>query len=272
MLSALRPAFSACLLLTALLGAAPASADPPAATPSQTIVLQHTVPGELLKSLHWDNAKELPAGVTQITTVPASNALAVVATPDGFTQVKEIVALADIAPRQVKMEFALAALTDAQLKGLGIRFDPPAIPASTHAKATPTGYASAAATAAFLRKLHTRGVPVQSMTMTTTSNVDGSATFTGGISLPHLDGVTFAATPRVGDDGAVTLLLHPQALGHVAGNARLLGTSVATMEEARLMRTVRAGQTVVLTPLFTDMADPHKRFVLFVTPTVLPQK
>lgn len=257
-------------LAAAFLSAGPTTAQSAPAAP-QTIVLQHTVPGELLKSLHWDNAAELPAGVTQVTAVPASNSLSVVATPDGFAQVQEIVALADVAPRQVKMEFALAALTDAQLKAFGIRFDPPAIPASAHAKATPTGYASAAATAAFLRKLQTRGVPVQSMTMTTTSNVDGSATFTGGMALPQLEGVTFAATPRVGDDGAVTLLLHPQVLGHATGNAHRSGTAVATLEEARLMRTVRAGQTVVLTPLFPDMAQPNKRFVLFVTPTVLPK-
>lgn len=272
MLPALRHALPACLLLTALLGASPVPAAPPAAMPSQTIVLQHTAPGELLKSLHWDNTAELPAGVTQVTAVPASNSLSVVATPDGFAQVQEIVALADIAPRQVKIEFTLAVLTDAQLKGSGIRFDPAAIPAPAHPKATPTGYTTAAATAAFLRKMHTRGVPVQSMTMTTTSNVDGSATFTGGTALPQLEGLTFAATPRVGDDGAVTLLLHPQALGHAAGNAPRAGTAVATLEEARLMRTVQAGQTVVLTPLFPDMAQPNKRFVLFVTPTVLPAK
>lgn len=259
-----------CLAL-AFLSAGPTTAQSAPAA-SQTITLQHVLPGELLKSLHWDNARELPAGVTQITALPASNSLAIVATPDGYAQVREIVTLADVAPRQVKIEFALAALTDAQLQAFGIRFDPAAIPASAHAKATPTGYAPAATTAAFLRRLHTRGVPVQSMTLTTTSNVDGSLTLTGGTSLPHLDGVTFAATPRVGDDGAVTLLLHPQALGHAAGNARRSGTSVATLEEARLMRTVRAGQTVVLTPLFPDMAEPQKRFVLFVTPTVLPAK
>ncbi len=257
-------------LAAAFLSAGPTLAQSAPAAP-RTIVLQHIVPGDLLKSLHWDNAADLPAGVTQITALPTTNALAVIATPDGFAQVQEIVALADIAPRQVKMEFALAALTDAQLKAFGIRFDPPAIPASAHAKATPTGYASAAATAAFLRKLHTRGVSVQSMTLTTTSNVDGSATFTGGTALPQLEGVTFAATPRVGEDGAVTLLLHPQVLGHAASNARRSGTAVATLEEARLMRTVRAGQTVVLTPLFPDMAQPNQQFVLFVTPTVLPQ-
>ena len=261
---------AAICLAAALLSAGPTLAQSAPAAP-QTIVLQHVVPAELLKSLHWDNAKELPAGVSQITAQPTTNALTVVATPDGFAQVQEIVALADVAPRQVKIEFALAVLTDAQLKSSGIRFDPAAIPAPAHPKATPTGYAPAAATAAFLRKMHTRGVPVQSMTMTTTSNVDGSATFTGGTALPQLEGVTFAATPRVGDDGAVTLLLHPQALGHAASNAPRSGTAVATLEEARLMRTVQAGQTVVLTPLFADMAQPNKRFVLFVTPTVLPQ-
>ncbi len=258
-------------LAAALLSAGPAAAQSAPAAP-QTIVLQHVVPGDLLKSLHWDKAAALPAGVTQITAQPATNALSVVATPDGLAQVQEIIALADVAPRQVKIEFTLAALTDAQLTASGIRFDPAALPAAALPKATPTGYAPAAAAAAFLRKLHTQRVPSQSYTVTTASNVDAVSTLTGGTSLPQIDGLTFAATPRVGDDGTVTLLLHPQALGHIAGTARPQGTSVATLEEARLMRTIPAGQTVVLTPLFADMAQPNKRLVLFVTPTVLPAK
>ena len=273
-----RPVLPAFLMLAALLGAHPAPADTPAApaatapAASQTITLQHILSGDLLQSLHWDKAEELPTGVTKITALPATNALSIVATPDGFAQVQEIVALADVAPRQVKMEFTLAVLTDAQLKASGIHFDPAAIPAPVHPKETPTGYASAAVTAAFLRKLQTRRVPLQSITLTTASNVDAASTLTGGTSLPQIEGLTFAATPRVGDDGTVTLLLHPQALGHAADTARPAGTTVATLEEARLMRTVSAGQSVVLTPLFADMAQPHQHLVLFVTPTVLPAK
>lgn len=258
-------------LAAAFLSAGPTTAQSAPAAP-QTIVLQHTVPGDLLKSLHWDNAKELPAGVTQITAVPASNALAVVATPDGFTQVKEIVALADIAPRQVKVEYALTGLTAAQIKSSSISFDLIPVPGIAGMQPGQMKYAAGKKVTAFLRTLQARKLCPASSTVMTTSNVDTSLTLSSfPSSLPNLETLNFAFTPRIGDDGVDVLALRPLATWRVPGKLDADGTPATRTEGLTSERGVRDGDTLVFINLFTGAAGAGKQLALFVTPTALPK-
>ena len=266
----LLPAF---LTLTALWAALPAPADmpaPPAAT-SQTITLQHVVPGDLLKSLHWDKAADLPAGVTQITALPASNSLTVIATPDGLAQVQEIIALADVAPRQVKVEFALAGLTDADVKASGIPFDLIPLPDAAGKVRSEMKYAAGAKVTAFLRTLQTRQLCPPFSTVTTTNNVDTSLKLSFFPTLPNLEMLNFAFTPRIGDDGADILALHPLATWRVPGKLDADGTPATSTEGLRSERGVRDGDTLVFINLFAGAAGTGKQLALFVRPTALPK-
>jgi len=258
-------------LLPLCLAAAFLSAGPiMAQSAPQTIVLQHTVPGELLKSLHWDNAKELPAGVTQITALPTTNALSIVATPDGFAQVREIVTLADVAPRQVKIEFALVDMTDAELKESGIRL--------TQAAHDPTGYATGIPVLELRQKLEKNGRPVETLRATLTSNVDGTFDFHADKPLPplptmpNIEAFTYGITPRVNGNGTITLMLHPHATWRVAGAD---GKPASKTEGLYVTRTVQSGDTLLIAKLFEGAAglfmgvDSH--LLLFVTPTALPK-
>lgn len=264
------PKLPLCLAVICL-SAGPATAQSAPAAP-QTIVLQHIVPGDLLKSLHWDNAKDLPAGVTQITAQPTTNALAVVATPDGFAQVKEIVALADVAPRRVKMAFALAGLTDAQIKASGIDFDLIPVPGVKGIPPKIIKYASGKKVTTFLRTLQTRRVCPPASVLTTTTNTDAKLLLSRYPLLPNVKGVVLEANPRLGEDGTITLALSPLVVWHVPGKANPDGTPQLATEGLRGDRTVRNGETMVYVNLFAGSAGPNKRLLLFVTPTVLPQK
>lgn len=258
-------------LAAIFLSAGPATAQSvPAA--SQTITLQHVVPGDLLKSLHWDKAADLPEGVTQITAQPATNSLAVVATPDGFAQVQEIVALADIAPQQVRMEFALAALTDAQVKASGINFDRISVPGVTGIPPKTMKYASGKKVTAFLRTLQARKICPPASTLTTTANVDAKLILPGYFHLPNIKTLVLEATPRVGENGDVTLALSPLAAWSVPGKLDADGTPALATEGLQGDRTVRNGETLVYVNLFAGSAGPNKRLLLFATPTVLPEK
>ncbi len=259
-------------LAAAFLSAGPTTAQSVPAAP-QTIVLQHTVPGELVKSLHWDDAKELPAGVTQITAVPASNALSIVATPDGFAQVQEIVALADVAPRQVKVDYALIGLADADVNASGIPFDLIPVPGIAGRQPGEMKYAAGTKVTAFLRTLQARKLCPAASTVTTTSNVDTSLRLSAfPASLPNLEALNFAFTPRVGDDGVDTLALRPLATWRLPGKRDTDGTPATRTEGLTSERSVRDGETLVFINLFPGAASAGKQLALFVTPTALPAK
>lgn len=258
-------------LAAAFLSAGPTLAQSAPAAP-QTIVLQHTVPGDLLKSLHWDNAKELPAGVTQITAVSATNALAVIATPDGLAQVREIVSLADIAPRQVKVEYTLTGLTAADVKASGIDFEVIPVPGVVGRQPGEMKYASGKKVTAFLRTLQARKFSLASSTVTTTSNGETSLTLSSfPSSLPNLETLNFAFTPRIGDDGIDILTLRPLATWRVPEEPNASGIPATRTEGLTSERSVRDGETLVFINLFAGAAGKEKQFALFVTPTALPK-
>lgn len=272
-----------CLTLGALLCSLPAPADTPAAPAAaptaQAILLQHTVPGDILKALHWDQgaqrfdgtAQVRVEGVTQISAQPTTNSLSVVATPAGFAKVQQLVKILDVAQRQVQIKFALTRAAAADLKASGIRFDVIPYPGLPSLPESNLGYASGIpAVVQFLQTLRMQGAVFQSPTVITTNNVDASLSLSGQPvpALPTVESFTFAATPRVNSDGTVTLALHPQAALRVAGKTNPDGTPATALQDLRTLRTVRSGDTLVIANLFPGAAG-DRQLLLFVTPTIL---
>lgn len=260
-------AVMACLAAGMQLGALPILADPSAGA-AQTLALQHTVPGDILKFLHWDQPANWPPGVTRITAKPETNSLTVTATPAGFANVKEVVRLLDIAPRQVKIRFVLARATPADLQASGLHGFT-LIPATvgTPGSAAPTSYlgmASGATATHLLTILTQRRAILQAPTITTTNNVDASISISGASSGAGGETFQFAAAPRVNSNHTVTLRLHPSL------SRRVGGTTLVT-QEMRTLRTVPTGETIVLMNVFSQAAG-DKNLLLFVTPTVLPEE
>lgn len=234
----------ACLALGAL-HALPALADKPAASASpvvlaaaQKIVLQHVVPSDVIKQMRWDRSTNLPAGVAQIVPLPAQNALSVTATLAGLAQVREIVNLLDIAPRQVHVKFLLASVSEAVLK------------AALGADGSVTGPPAAR----FLQTLTKQGAILYSTSLTTANNVNANWRFV--LDSQYL-AETFAFTPHINGDNSVTLALDA-ALPEVAGK-----------REVHTLRTVQSGGTLVIV-MPPARSNPDKQAVLlFVLPTVL---
>lgn len=267
----------ACLTLGALLCALPGLAAPPAAPAVsgmqwQKLVLQHTLPGDVLKALHWDQPAGLPTGVTDIHALQRGNSLLIRATPAGFVRVQRAVNALDVAPRQVQIRFALVRATDADLKASGIDLD--SIPLLLPAPASQMGYATGSGVARFLQTLTGRGaVLLQSPDVTTTDGVQAALDISGGQpipTLPKVESFTFAVTPHVNSNGSVTLALHPQATWRVTGKANPDGIPATTTRSLDASRTVRNGDTLVFTNLFPGAAGVgDSQLLLFVTPTLV---
>ena len=228
----------ACLALGAFC-ALPALADPPAvpavqAFVPQIIVLQHVLPNDLLKSLHWDQFAKLPAGVTQVQSVPAQNALSVTATPAGLAEVRHIVQSLDIEPRQVQVKFALAYASDAGLKAAHL--------ASDH-------YAAGLPAVRLLKILTEQKAIGASTTLTTANCVSASMSLFYGPTTP----LTFGVTPHVNIDQSLSLVLDAAVPGGIIKN------------EAH---TVQSGDTLVIIKTPASPNAAKKEVLLFVTPTL----
>ena len=225
------------VLAVPVLADKPAAAAPVVQAAAQKIVLQHVVPNDVIKTLHWEQPTNLPAGVSQISALPAQNALSVTATPTGLAQVSEIVKLLDIAPRQVQVKFLLASASDAVLKAaLGTDQSATGLPAVR-----------------LLQTLTKQKAIAESTTITTSNNVNASESHFYGPTAP----MTFAVTPHVNGDNSVTL-----ALDAVLPE----GTS---KREVHTLRTIPSGDVlaVVLPPAHSSI---DQQFVLlFIMPTVL---
>lgn len=233
----------ACLALGALC-ALPALADMPAVpaasavqAAAQKIVLQHVVPSDVIKTLHWDQPANLPAGVTQVLSVPLQAALLVTATPAGLAQVREIVKLLDIAPRQVQVKFLLASASEAALK------------AALGADQSATGLPAAR----LLQTLTEKKAVSASTTLTTANSVNASMSLFYGLKTP----MTFAVTPHVNGDHSVTLVLDA-ALPEGTGK-----------REVHTLRTVQSGGTLAIVMPSAIPSTSEQIVLLFVLPIVL---
>ena len=225
-------------------------------------------------------AAALPTGVARIFALQSNNSLLIEATPDGYNQVKQIVKILDIAPRQVeiKVEFVTASVAD--VDNLGINFDLVPYPGlefgtqngnstiSTAAAPTFLQYATGNLVAQLFQTLtRTRGKVVQAPMITTTNNVPAdieintqipffttSVVSTGGINntnqqstnanfLTLQTGLTI--TPRINSDDSVTMNLRPQ-ITDTTGQASVGGIPPTVTQTLTTLRTVRSGDTMVL--------------------------
>ena len=222
----------------------------------------------------------LPQGVARIFALQSNNSLLIEATPEGYDQVKQIVKILDVAPRQVqiKVEFVTASVAD--VDNLGINFDLvpyPGIELATKqgdttisSAASPTflQYATGNIVAQLYQTLtRTRGKVVQAPLITTTNNV--TATIEVNTQIPFftttvvsnggLNGGTsqgqqanflqlqtgLTVTPRINADDSVTLNLAPQ-ITDTTGQSAVGGIPPTITQRVTTLRTVRSGDTMVL--------------------------
>ena len=226
---------------------------------------------------------QLPDGVTKIFALQSNNSLLVYGTVEGFNQVKQIVKILDIKPRQVqiKVEFVTASVTD--VDALGINFDLVPYPGleissnqgsgsfgGTVSGLAPTflQYATGNIVAQLFQTLtRTRGKVVQAPLITTTNNVPASIQITtqipffttgvvsnGGVAggtttsqqanfLPLQTGLTIV--PRINADDSVTMNLQP-VISDTTGQASVNGIPPTIQQTLTTLRTVRSGDTMVL--------------------------
>ena len=237
------------LMLGVLLSALPILADTPAktaaqASTAQTIVLQHVIPADVIKIMHWELASNLPTGVSQIVAVPLQNALLVTGTPYGLAKVRQIAGLVDIEPRQVQITFALAQASAADLKASGIDFD--LVPLTPPSQQMYQFFASGDLVAKFLQTL-TAQRAVTLTHLNTVNNVYSSLS---------ADTAELAVTPRVNSDSTVTLAL---------SSALTVG---GVKHPFTTLRTVRSGDTFVIGLHYTDPQTGGGNSMLFVTPAL----
>ena len=226
---------------------------------------------------------QLPDGVTKIFALQSNNSLLVYGTVEGYNQVKQVVKILDIKPRQVqiKVEFVTASVTD--VDALGINFDLvpyPGLEVSSNQGSGAFGgtvsglaptflqYATGNIVAQLFQTLtRTRGKVVQAPLITTTNNVQASIQVTtqipfftttavggGGLQgqvgqsqqanfLPLQTGLTIV--PRINADDSVTMNLQPQ-ISDTTGQASVQGIPPTVTQTLTTLRTVRSGDTMVL--------------------------
>jgi len=223
---------------------------------------------------------QLPDGVTKIFALQSNNSLLVYGTVEGYNQVKQVVKILDIKPRQVqiKVEFVTASVAD--VDNLGINFDLVPFPgielASKQGDSTivsnvaPTflQYATGNVVAQLFQTLtRSRGKVVQAPLITTTNNVtasievntqipfftttvvntggnnNGTATGQQANFLQLQTGLT--VTPRINSDDSVTLNLAPQ-ITDTTGQSPVGGIPPTITQRVTTLRTVRSGDTMVL--------------------------
>ena len=226
---------------------------------------------------------QLPDGVSKIFALQSNNSLLVYGTVEGYNQVKQIVKILDIKPRQVqiKVEFVTASVTD--VDALGINFDLVPYPGlevssnqgsgsfgGTVAGVAPTflQYATGNIVAQLFQTLtRTRGKVVQAPLITTTNNVPASITVTtqipffttGVVSNGGLQGGTtqsntanllslqtgLSIVPRINADDTVTMNLQP-TITDTTGQPTVGGIPPYVTQSLQTLRTVRSGDTMVL--------------------------
>lgn len=226
------------------------------AAETQRIVLQHTVAGEIVKFLHWDQAAKLPAGVTKIEAVPAQNALAVTATPTGFAKVREILKPLDVEPRQVLIQTAFANVTEADLAASGVNFS--LVPLDKpRAGSAPVlvRYASSNPAAKLLQTLTKQSVVNQAPDITTTNNVSAFVNLSTKLPSGQTESTEVSVTPRINTDNSVALAL------------RLALSNDTVKCEVSTLRTIKNGDTVVLIMPPAGVQVAGLNLVLFVTST-----
>lgn len=257
-----RPFLLALAALGAFLWAGICHADnPPPPTPAvawHKLVLKYVLPSDVLRIMHWDAPDHFPTGVTRIYALSDDNALMVQATPDGFTQIQEIIKNLDIAPRPVrlKVQFVRARITDVKA------FHPSA---DQIAKDIAGGLLAAL--------LQQGNMVVLSRTTNITNNTPVSFLFqadvlrpSGKVETVHTD---LEISPFPNSDDTITLSVLPTNLDTAPDAPRSAeGTPPSTQAHLQTLRTVRNGEIAVYSDL---LRGKETELLVFITPTLLPQ-
>lgn len=241
-------------------GTQTASAAP--ATGTQTIVLQHIVPGDIVKSQHWDQLASLPPGVTKIEVIQTQNALAVTATPAGFAKVQEIVKSLDMEPRQIEINsaFAIASVAEIQAHGLTPVSSPVSSSMSKN-RSNPnfvrdmTGDAAAR----FLQVLTEQKRIVEVPRITTTNKTAAviNLTLPPNLAQSHtIEIEKFSVTPQINSDNTVTVAIDTSFFEGPVG------------VQYAFTRPVPNGKTLVFVLPSALPDGKGKNILLFVTPTL----
>ena len=216
----------------------------------------------------------LPAGVAKIFALQSDNSLLVLATPEGFIQVSQLVKMLDILPRQVqiKVEFVTASVSDVDAFGVDFSY----VPFFSSNQGDAANLANTSQTVLSVARgrgavqlynslIRGKGQLVQAPIVTTTNNVpaqinvaqqvpytttatvlNGSGTGATNTTTQFLTINTgLAVSPRINSDDTITLSLAPQ-ISDISGPALNNGAPPTVTETLTTLRTVRNGETMVI--------------------------
>lgn len=220
----------------------------------------------------------LPDGVDRIYALEGTNRLFVMATPDGFNSIRDIVKQLDIAPRQVqiKVEFVTSSVTDVDAFGINFDLVPyPGVEVSNNQgnqaniSSTPQTFVQVASgnivAQLYSSLVQGRGKVVQAPLITTTNNVP--AYINVQTEIPYVTTTNVVGnnstvsntqqnfinintglnvSPRINSDDTVTLNLTP-VISDISGSPSITGGAPPiTSQTLNTLRTVRNGETMVL--------------------------
>lgn len=218
---------------------------------------------------------QLPDGVDRIYALQSDNSLLILATPEGFNAVKNIIKNIDVAPRQVEISVQFVEANVSDVEQYGINFSVIPVPGMTASSGldlpgAPTfGLQYAAGNAAVtlsaeLRKDHAK--VVEAPMIATTNNTPASILVnqqvpyqTTSTVIPGGGGTAVTTTqqqflnipislivqPRINADDTVTLQLSPTITTRI-GDATAGGPPPTLQQAISTLRTVHNGETMVL--------------------------
>lgn len=221
----------------------------------------------------------LPDGVDRLIALQADNSILVLATPEGYSELRKLISQIDVRAKQVeiKVQFVTAAVQD--LDALSLNFSLLPMPglgiSSNLATGTPQTislqYAAGNAALTLLAGLsRTHSKTVQAPLVTTTNNTQasiqinqivyyntsttvvaggGTAVTNNNVNQLRLTTGLFV-TPRINGDDSVTLQLFPQVTT-LSGTAQNGQPPPSITESVSTLRTVKNNETMVLGGLVT---------------------
>ena len=223
---------------------------PPGSIQTQTLVLHHVRPTDILRKLPWDQDPSLlPDGVQQVSADVPGNALTVVATRLGFARIQRMTQIFDVAQSRVQIKFVLARTTEAQVSEFSVNFS--IVPGNIK-------FAYGNVAAQLLTSLKAQGATFASPAIVSTANT----TTAFRLSATDQD-MGFLVLPRINSDRTVTLTLENRLTP-----PPFTAPKSAVVQD--LTRTVPDGETMVYSLPVPDDEPPGDDLLVFVTPTILP--
>lgn len=229
----------------------------------QKLTLQHVIPSEILKLMHWNAEKtakpaprnpNLPDGVQAIYALQSDNSLLIQATPDGFTSVKAVVKTLDIEPRRIQVQWQMIDVPESdwkKLEGIGDKD-------KLLAALAPGNYKT-----------------ISGPTVTTTDGVQATVKVETKVPYgPKQDfltvGQSTTVTPRVNTDGTITVQVTATDLEVAGPPAEANGAPPTTTQSISTIRTAKSGETIILSGLSQKTPTGDILRLILVTPKIIP--